>query len=170
METNQQLSQQIEIVPLQEQGESYQLKENLSDNEIEIFEKKYKKYLNLQQYTKDGKHTISANNYAGILVLPNHIIKIKPKIPNASFFGMLKYALQLPEILSEQFPITEKTDFWEILIVIFALLFAFYLVITFGAGKSKKDRQSPKIKSYLFGVRILIIIIAIVSLVFWFFL
>ena len=38
METNQQLSQQIEIVPLQEQGESYQLKENLSDNEIEIFE------------------------------------------------------------------------------------------------------------------------------------
>ena len=119
METNQQLSQQIEIVPLQEQGESYQLKENLSDNEIEIFEKKYKKYLNLQQYTKDGKHTISANNYAGILVLPNHIIKIKPKIPNASFFGMLKYALELPEILSEQFPITEKTDFWEILIVIF---------------------------------------------------
>ena len=27
--------------------------------------------------------------------------------------------IQLPEILSEQFPITEKTDFWEILIVIF---------------------------------------------------
>ena len=60
-----------------------------------------------------------------------------------------------------------------ILIVIFALLLAFYLVITWGAGKKKqssmtKEFPSPEIASYLFGVRILIIIIAIVSLILWF--
>ena len=119
MKTNQQLSPQIETVLLQEHGELYHLENNFSENEVEIYEKNnYKKYFKLE-YIKDGKQIISAKNYAGILVLPNHIIKIEPKIPNASFFGMLKYALSLPEILSKEFPITEKTDFWEILIVIF---------------------------------------------------
>ena len=56
----------------------------------------------------------------------------------------------------------------EILVVIFAILFLFYLVISWGAGK--KTSQSPEIKRYLFGVRILIIIIAIVALILWFFL
>ena len=58
----------------------------------------------------------------------------------------------------------------EILIVIFALLLAFYLVIFWGAGRKIKSSQSPEIKSYLFGVRVLIIIIAIVALILWFFL
>ena len=57
----------------------------------------------------------------------------------------------------------------EILIVVFVLLLAFYLVISLGAGKRRKV-QSPEIASYLFGVRILIIIIGIVSLILWFFL
>ena len=61
-----------------------------------------------------------------------------------------------------------------ILIVIFALLLAFYLVITWGAGKKKqssmtKEFPSPEIASYLFGVRILIIILAVVGLILWFF-
>ena len=55
-----------------------------------------------------------------------------------------------------------------ILIVIFALLLVFYIVIVLGAG-GKKSSQSSKITSYLFGVRVLIIIIAIVSLILWFF-
>jgi len=58
----------------------------------------------------------------------------------------------------------------EILFVIFALLLVFYLVISLGAGKKKKSSQSREITSYLFGVRILIIIIGIVSLILWFFL
>ena len=58
----------------------------------------------------------------------------------------------------------------EILFVIFALLLVFYLVISLGAGKKRKSSQSREIKSYLFGVRILIIIIGIVSLILWFFL
>jgi len=58
----------------------------------------------------------------------------------------------------------------EILIVIFALLFVFYLVIFYGARTKKKNQQSEEIKRYLFGVRILIIFIGIVSLILWFFL
>ena len=57
----------------------------------------------------------------------------------------------------------------EILIVIIALLLAFYLVISLGARKKGKSSETPEISRYLFGVRILIIIIAIVSLILWFF-
>jgi len=57
----------------------------------------------------------------------------------------------------------------EILVVIFILLLTFYLVILLGASKRKKAR-SPEISSYLFGVRILIIFIGMVSLILWFFL
>lgn len=58
----------------------------------------------------------------------------------------------------------------EILIVIFIILLAFYLVIIWGASTKKKSSQSPEIKSYLFGVRVLILFIALVSLILWFFL
>ena len=58
----------------------------------------------------------------------------------------------------------EKT---EILIVIIVLLFAFYLVISLGARKKGKSSETPEISRYLFGVRILIIVIAIVSLILW---
>ena len=55
----------------------------------------------------------------------------------------------------------------EILIVIIVLLLAFYLVISLGARKRGKSSETPEISRYLFGVRILIIIIAIVSLILW---
>ena len=58
----------------------------------------------------------------------------------------------------------------EILVVIFVLLLAFYLVISLGAGNKKKSSQSREITSYLFSVRVLIIIIGIVALILWFFL
>ena len=57
----------------------------------------------------------------------------------------------------------------EILIVIIALLFAFYIVISLGARSKGKSPETPEISRYLFGVRVLIIIIAIVSLILWFF-
>ena len=57
----------------------------------------------------------------------------------------------------------------EILIVIIVLLLAFYLVISLGARKKGKSSETPEISRYLFGVRILLIIIAIVSLILWFF-
>jgi len=57
----------------------------------------------------------------------------------------------------------------EILIVIFALLLTFYIVIWLGSGAGKNTSGNKEISKYLFGVRVLIIIIAIVSLILWFF-
>tara|TARA_Y100001970_G_C14120409_1_gene795947 strand:+ start:202 stop:393 length:192 start_codon:yes stop_codon:yes gene_type:complete len=56
-----------------------------------------------------------------------------------------------------------------ILIIIFILLLAFYLVIRLGAGKKKDIDDSKRLSKYLFGVRILIFILAVVGLILWFF-
>ena len=56
---------------------------------------------------------------------------------------------------------------FEILIIIIIILVVFYFVISLGAGKGKDPSSATKIARYLFGVRILIAIIAIVSLILW---
>ena len=55
-----------------------------------------------------------------------------------------------------------------VLIVILILLLAFYLVIRLGAGKKKDIDESKNLTRYLFGVRILIIVLAIVAIILWF--
>ncbi len=55
----------------------------------------------------------------------------------------------------------------EIIIVILVLLLTFYFVIKLGAGKSKNPEASINISRYLFGVKILISFLAIVSLILW---
>ena len=57
-----------------------------------------------------------------------------------------------------------------ILFVILILLLVFYLVIRLGAGKKRDISKSLQMSNYLNGVRILIIILAIVALILWFFL
>ena len=57
-----------------------------------------------------------------------------------------------------------------ILIIILILLVVFYIVIRLGAGKKKDIQDSKNMSKYLFGVRILIAILALVGLVLWFFL
>ena len=59
----------------------------------------------------------------------------------------------------------EKTG---ILFVIIVLLLVFYLVIRLGAGKKRDISKSYQLSNYLSGVRILIIILAIVGLILWF--
>ena len=56
-----------------------------------------------------------------------------------------------------------------ILIIILVLLLAFYLVIRLGAGKKKDIEDSKNLTRYLSGIRILIIILAIVGLILLFF-
>ena len=55
----------------------------------------------------------------------------------------------------------------QILLVITVLLLAFYFTISWSAGGSKKPEALTYIKKYLFGVKVLIIFIAIVSLILW---
>ena len=56
----------------------------------------------------------------------------------------------------------------NILFVIIFIFIVFYLVIALAAGSQKKSSQPQKIKNYLFGVRILVIIMALVSIALWF--
>ena len=58
---------------------------------------------------------------------------------------------------------------YEILLVIYLLLFAFYVVIYLGA-KKKQTVQSKEIKSYLNGVRSLLLLLTAVATILWFFL
>jgi uncharacterized BrkB/YihY/UPF0761 family membrane protein len=57
-----------------------------------------------------------------------------------------------------------------ILFVILVLLLAFYLVIRLGAGKKRDINKSQQMSNYLNGIRILIVILALVSLFLWLFL
>jgi len=56
----------------------------------------------------------------------------------------------------------------EILVVIFILLLVFYGVISISASKGSKTK-SPEIKNYLFGVKVLITFLGVVSLILWMF-
>ena len=56
---------------------------------------------------------------------------------------------------------------FEILLIIFIILFLFYVVISLGASRKKQSIAGEEVKKYLFGVRILIILIAIVSFILW---
>ena len=55
-----------------------------------------------------------------------------------------------------------------ILVIVLVLLLIFYFVIRMGAGKEIEN--SKNLKRYLLGVRILILILALVGIVLWFFL
>tara|TARA_B100000029_G_scaffold411086_1_gene413291 strand:+ start:2471 stop:2659 length:189 start_codon:yes stop_codon:yes gene_type:complete len=55
-----------------------------------------------------------------------------------------------------------------ILLVVLGLLLIFYLVISLSASQ-KNEKQSYEVSKYLFGVRVLIIILAIVGTIMWFF-
>ena len=57
-----------------------------------------------------------------------------------------------------------------ILIILLILLLVFYLVIRFGAGKKEDIEKSKNLTRYLFGIRILIALLAAVGLGLWFFL
>ena len=56
-----------------------------------------------------------------------------------------------------------------VLVIIFVLLIIFYLVIRFSVGKKKEIEESKHLTTYLGGVRILILMLAIVGLILWFF-
>jgi len=55
----------------------------------------------------------------------------------------------------------------EILIVIIFILFAFYFVISLGASSKNRTSKNIYITRYIKGVRTLIIIIGVVSLILW---
>jgi hypothetical protein len=57
-----------------------------------------------------------------------------------------------------------------IFIVILALVFLFFIVISLGAGFFSKKEKSPEIKKYLKSVNILLVFIIVVGAILMFFL
>ena len=55
----------------------------------------------------------------------------------------------------------------QILLVLIILFITFYFVIYLGSGGKKKTSTSPQIKNYLLGVRVLIIILSVISIILW---
>jgi 5-methylcytosine-specific restriction enzyme subunit McrC len=86
-----------------------------TDEEITIIENEY--YNKEIIFKRHGKFIIKTQQYVGYIILPNHIISITPKIPKVSFINMVKYALQLPELKSEEFEISEENNYYDILVL-----------------------------------------------------
>jgi len=57
----------------------------------------------------------------------------------------------------------------EILIITFFLFALFYIVISLGAKWKKDSSESKEIKKYMFNVKMLILFVAVVFLILWFF-
>ena len=100
-------------VSLEEVGEPKEIE--LSEAEIKQVREEFPNQLTLQ-YKENGKWNVSASHYVGIIALRDHIIEIRPKVP-ASFYGMLEYALDLPEISDTTIPITRDSEFWRVLVL-----------------------------------------------------
>ena len=54
-----------------------------------------------------------------------------------------------------------------LLVIILVLLLTFYLVIRLGAGKQKDIENSKNLTRYLFGVKVLVALLAAVGLILW---
>jgi 5-methylcytosine-specific restriction enzyme subunit McrC len=87
-----------------------------TETELQILRTEFKGRIEVAP-TFTGYHVIKSREYVGTVVLPNHIIRIKPKIFDANFIYMIRYALRLPEIKPEDFLTSIYEDFYHILIL-----------------------------------------------------
>jgi 5-methylcytosine-specific restriction enzyme subunit McrC len=101
----------ISVVEYEESGETI-----FSETELQILRTEFRGRIEVAP-TFTGHHVIKAQEYVGTVVLPNHIIRIKPKISNANFIYMVKYVLRLLEIKPEDFRTFSYEDFYHILIL-----------------------------------------------------
>ena len=101
----------INIAEYNESGETI-----FTETELQILRTEFKGKL-IVSPTFTGHHVIRTQQYVGTVVLPNHIIRIKPKISGATFISMVIYALRLPQIKPEDFPSNIYQDFYHILIL-----------------------------------------------------
>jgi 5-methylcytosine-specific restriction enzyme subunit McrC len=103
-----------------------------TETELQILRAEFKGRIGVAP-TFTGHHVIKTQEYVGTVVLPNHIIRIKPKISDANFIYMVEYALRLPEIKPEDFPTSTHEDFYHILILF--LLHYIYAILEKGLYK-----------------------------------
>ena len=110
----------IEFIEIREFTTSDYLKQILTEEEIQIVQSEFKEKLEVI-YSSNGKQSIKASHYVGYVVLPNHIVSITPKIPAVTFISMIRYALDLPQLMSEIFSASEEVrkqrNYYDILVL-----------------------------------------------------
>jgi len=108
-----------EFVELIEFTTSDYLNQPLSEEEVQILQTEFKEKLEII-YGSNGRQSIKASQHVGYVVLPNHVISIRPKILEASFINMIRHALDLPKLMTEAFSVSEEVqrlkNYYDILV------------------------------------------------------
>jgi 5-methylcytosine-specific restriction enzyme subunit McrC len=107
----------FEIVNVTEFCKPERTLRKFTDEEIRIIQTEFNDKLELV-YTRDGGHAIKTFQYVGYIVLPNHIISISAKISGISFINMVRYGLELLELKSEDFLVSDEKqpNYYDILV------------------------------------------------------
>ena len=85
--------------------------------EERIIEEDFKDKIKLT-FKSGNRSFIESQQYVGFIVLPNHIISIKPKISGISFINMIKYALSLPIINLNEIDLKEIDNYFDIIVLL----------------------------------------------------
>jgi 5-methylcytosine-specific restriction enzyme subunit McrC len=105
-----------QLIPITEYYNSeIQLDIPFSDEEVSIIENEFHSKIEIL-FKPSGKFFIKTQQYVGYIVLPNHTISIRPKIPQISFLNMVKYAFDIPELKPEEFELSEGDNYYDILV------------------------------------------------------
>jgi 5-methylcytosine-specific restriction enzyme subunit McrC len=89
---------------------------NLSMDEVKILKNRFSKNVDVLQINQDT-YRISARQYVGNIVLPDHILIIKPKIENLNFFRMLFSTYNLePKFENEKFAYPKEKAIFELIV------------------------------------------------------
>ena len=103
----------------------YELKEipstlGFTEEEEKIIEIDFKDKIKLS-YKSKNRCFIEAQQFVGYIILPNHIINIKPKVTEISFINMLRYAIGLAKIIPDEYfdLLSEEVNYYDIIVEFF---------------------------------------------------
>lgn len=111
------MSNQDNIIEISE----YELKEippsfQFTSEEEKIIDMDFKDKIKLS-YKSGNRCFIESQQFVGYIILPGHIINIKPKVTGISFINMVKYAMNLPELKIPQIKLKEINNYYHILVL-----------------------------------------------------
>ena len=87
-----------------------------TSEEENIIETDFKDKIKLS-YKSGNRCFIEAQQFVGYIILPGHIIDIKPKVTGISFINMIKYAMNLPELKIPAIKLKEINNYYHILVI-----------------------------------------------------
>jgi len=102
----------------------YQLDEHeqeevsLTCREYQILKEKFGSRVGITEI-QNGRYLLRSRQFVGNIVLPEHTIIIRPKIPNLNFFMMLMRTYELIELKEEEFLYPQDREIFELVLSVF---------------------------------------------------